>query len=547
MPPFMRVKEGRTRPSVAAILLSLACLLPVALAASSTGNLTVGSLTLPANASNTLRLVGLVHNDAANLSGGLQSEKVTLCKYEATFAEIANDGEPLLRVPLSVDVEEACFPQTSVVVTLDGLSGWVGFRPRIEGTAEVTTSARATVTPEILSTLASIGDRIAASDNDDRQPRFYEVVSGDHLLYSTAGLVVYQGDGELRIMGPEAHVKAAENVTTYTTGEETRGGTPNAHERVMRWLSIRYDAATVTMETTTPFLLAARSVPSLAWDGNATVANVRGSLHADGQEYAPARPGASAYVDGAFTGSLAPEKGGEAATLALAGDLRGTSLQASARVPVPATKAAFPWLPVIFGAVVVVAGTGAILALRHRRRHPKPVPRAREGEPEAAPPVAVAVVPARRGNGLVALVVGSPADRATAFEERADRLADGRSWLQAADLYGKVRRLDPARPKVAMKEGVALFHAGRLRLALASFHDAALLADDGDAEAWAARCLVRSGDVDAAEAIFLAGLARSPTMETLDTMETHADLAILRVRPKVRAALDSAWERVGNA
>lgn len=261
----MRPKEGRPYSSIGPLALSLVCLLPVALAVGSAGSLSVGSVTLPPNASNEGPFLGLVYNDASNLSSGsLQSGAVTLCKYEARFTEIAHE-EPLLRLPMSVDVQEACFNQTSVTVILDGKPGWIGVRPRIGGTVVVTASARADVEPHPLSDLATENSDVVASD-DSRKPRFTHVVSRDHLLYSTPGLVEYQGDGELRFMGPTAHVESAENKTDYRTGVERHGGTSNVHETILRWVVVRYNAATFTLDAATPFLL--RALPS---QGRATL------------------------------------------------------------------------------------------------------------------------------------------------------------------------------------------------------------------------------------------------------------------------------------
>lgn len=537
----MHVREARPRPSVA-VLLSLACFLPVALAATSTGSLTVSALTLPPDATSTGRFLGFIHNDAANLTGGIRADGITLCKYEVHYAEIAEE-EPLLRLPMSADVQESCFPQTSVTVTLQGERGWIGLRPRVGGMADVTISQRGQVEPRTLSDLGSVGARLGAS-GDTRQPWFSEVVEGDHLYYSAPGLVVYKGDGELRFLGPTAHVESAENVTEYRTGEETRGGTANAHERIMRWVVIRYDAATVTSKTTTPFRLAIRDVPRLAWDGNATAHGVRGTLHADGQDYTPERSGESAYVDGAFTSSLTPTKGGEAATLDMAGDLRGTSLLAkTAPVPAPVTRGFPAWTGLLILGAVIVTGGAVVLVLQQRRdrqatRGPAAGEPAAEPENAAAPVVDPAFTPPPWG----------PRTPPGAYLERAEDAASAGRHETAADLYRKAREQDPTATHLSLVEGISLLYVGKISEAMFAFGKAAMFSDTGEPEMWIADCALKCKQDDTAADFLMRALDRAGLRrEVLGEIVESERFAHLRQRPDVQAALERAVHpRIAN-
>lgn len=182
----------------------------------------------------------------------------------------------------------------------------------------------------------------------------------------------FEGKGELRFMGPDAQVDAAENSTRHETGEETRGGTPHVHERVMRWVVVKFENATLTLDSTTPWLLAARDAPAVSWDGNATAKGVRGYLNAQNANYETGLGSASAYFDGAFVGHLSPSRDGESAWLRLEGALRSTSLQPSTvKAPSPAGVVTWPWLIILSAAVLLSAGgaiAGTAKVMRHRQR-----------------------------------------------------------------------------------------------------------------------------------------------------------------------------------
>lgn len=492
----------------AALFLMALCgglLVPAVIAAPVAGDLTLkGPLRLPTGAEGSAAVAGLIFNDTANLSRlTVDAPTLRACRFESTYTEVGLP-EPVLSVPS--EPKKLCALLHDARASMSATdAGWVGLYGTPGARLEVAATAGSSITPRPYTPLASIGARGVGSTTDGpERPWYYQNVTGRNLLWSASGVATYDGPGKAKFLGPSLYIESAEGSSECETGT-----TPTtATQRLVRWCHLEWDSGVLTLETSSPFDLAARSVPSLRWDGRASLPPATGELRTATDAYEAADH--SAILDGRFTATLAPHRDG--AKMRVEGDLRDTTLSATARSLAPAPLGPAGWLPwVLVGAVAVGAGGGmAAVVTILRRRHKRQL----------------------QAQRLPFTVEDCEAAASACIVE--ERFAAALAWIQRA------RLLSPTSARLVSTEAFCHDRLGNAAEALQRYEEAHRLSTDGDAALNAARILRDMGDSPYhMEELLRSALRRSPEL-VVDLREEFPDL---ETREDWKRALREAGER----
>jgi hypothetical protein len=470
-----------------------------------------GALYFDTPAEGSLRALAFVDNAPERWTDfEATAPRAEACTFEQRDAEATIAGNTFHTI-MPDGKRHSCSNLTSVRVSLlpDGSNaGWVAFDAAGGGTLNATMPEG--IAPDANASIAT-GDANEACGGDAAspdQPIFCKTLRAAHLRTAATGALEYVGAGCLKVKGPDLRVESDRGVKTYTTDDTADQSMP-ARERVMRWLVVCFATGTVRFTTPGRVDVAAESAPRVVWDGNVTLTPDAGTLRAATGTYDATR--AAGWLNGAFTASLKPTADGCGVVARLDGEVRSTSLRfASAPTGPRVGPGGFEWAGLLVLGAVVVSVSAVVVA---KRRRPRVPPRDR--------------------------------DMAQAYSDRGEETADAGEYATAADLLARARKADPLMPKLALREGVYRFMAKDYRAALPVLEDAATLADDGEAEYWAAHAALALGDEETAAHYATCGLERAGLcMHSLSFYEFDPDFAALRERPRVRAALKAARARL---
>lgn len=243
-------------------------------------------------------------------------------------------GASPLNLMAATTTHRATYPLTDVTLRLvapatrSEWQGWLGVYPQ-HATRLNATMPTLQLHPR---PHGAVGNNPTPETEPDPQRHFYALLlDAPHLNATAAGTFTLTGPGALKLDGPTVELRAAENTTTFATGEQNP--TPGLCSIRREWVHLAYDAAAVTISTAAPLHLAL-DTSALAWNGTARVDLATGTL--DG---APQPAATTSFLDGAYAGTLTPLSGG---THAIA-FLRAESLMRPSPAPAPRW---FPSAPV---------------------------------------------------------------------------------------------------------------------------------------------------------------------------------------------------------
>ena len=428
-----------------------------------------------------------------------------LCIYELHVTEV-NRGGVRLSTPQRREPPR-CWnaPQARMESATNGNhSGWFGLDPH-DGSTITRTGGEFSSDPRAAHTLSSARGVVLAGDD---QPFFAKKMTGPLLYSEPTGTFSFRGGATLKLQGPDFWIVTATNRTRIDTGD-TFTDTPTGRESVRRWAVVTFDAAALTITTTEPLEVAARSA-TLDLDGTLYLTPTDGTLNATFREYPST--GKPERITGRFTATLTP-KAEDAATVALRGELQATSI-APRPAPVLGEPDGFPWgLAVAAVAVVTVAGTAFAVKL-HRRT-------AQESHAEALVKL-----------GRAALEDAAPRDGAPA------------DYGPAIKHFREAAGLAPDMADAWMGLGYAHYHAEQYAEAIEAFTRARPLVETGEAELMVAMCYAALGAGEqASEWLLQALVARELEMKTLEKMGDSLKGKI-DADPRLKAAHKAAVDRV---
>lgn len=544
--------------------------LPLAIAAPSTGAfVTRGAVgfTGTTNATFPSAVLYLPDTSRVGISGTFPLARV--CEYEWHSQEVSM-GSPLFWAP--VTKQGPCFDQRNLVLGLilgANNSGWLGIHPRAGGALDFTPSGSANLEPRPSVIIASpesdsVGTNTRQGERENAEQPWFNARSTEAVVVADqSGVAVQRGPAELKIKGADVTMRSDTNTTSYATGDTSADGP--VHERIQKWLVITFDVGEVTLTSdASPFQIAAGSA-TVDFNGTTRFIAASGDFDA-GAGKATANDGDTTTIEGSFTATLTPKPAGDALGVSLAGDTRDATLGfVRVAVPVPAAKSAFPWLWFGVGLVALVLVGGVVVAKKKRvrpiaairerlRKSTRPVPapaRERLERPQAAPPPPVsAAVPAPLVHAppgplsrALALHLDEETDVALSYVKRAKRMAEKGEYAAAVDNMEKARRVKPdVVPHAALLQGVWLYMERRYPQAATVFNDAMKEEKTGEAEFWAASCMVHLADEERAADLLVRALNRSSRFVLL-LVEDDEDFRPLRERDDVKAALERAREK----
>lgn len=488
-------------PAHAAVLLLL--LVPAASAVASTGEfVAAGSLRLPAAATQelTARAAYVVAADGDGFTQlTLHAETMRVHRFYREWAEARAGPHPNVRY----GGHNATYTLTNVTVTIADQDrfGWVGlYFPSEGGPVTLSASSGASL---LASTSTQVGEGLTpGQDPQDPAPHVhgYDWESDEPLLTVEArGALRQQGQGMLKLKGPDLRFQSDQNDSTVWTGSERDDLPAGTHRE--QWLFLEYAGATLVVEAAEPWKIAAHNSQA-EWVGTATFTPTEGQLHAGRAIYgAEGRP---ARVTGDLAARIAtlPQEGQVRLQVVLEGDLRDTTLpelNGRATTPLGLPPAGWGWVLAAIAIVLLVAG-GVLVARR------------------------------ARGAGL-----------ATDDRLALARLAAGReSYLEALEHVRAARARAPHDPRLLKEEGAYLAALGRVDDALKAYLEAAARSPDGDAEFQAGVLLLQHGDLDRAEGLLATALRRSPILVLEVLYDPAGTFDVLRGRPQFERAVDEA-------
>lgn len=505
--PKARAASVDARVRALAAALALLILAPAASAAASTGEfVATGSLRLPAGSTQelTARAAYLRAFDTEGFSQiSLEAETVRVHRFYREWAEVRVGAvQPNFRI----DGHDATYTLTNVTVTLverDRL-GWLGlYFPRQGGPLTLSSSGPAAL---VAGTPTQVGDGLTpGQDPEDPAPHVhgYDWESDDPLLtIETRGAILQQGEGMLKVKGPDLRFRSDQNETVEWTGSERDDAPAGQHRE--QWLFLEYVGATLLVETEEPFKVAAAESRA-SWTGTATFTPTEGELRAGRDVYlAEGRP---ARVTGTLEARILPEPADDQTRLRLDlhGDLVDTTLphaQGRVNLPLGIQPPGWTWLLVGLGLGILLVGIA--YAARRARARPNP-------------------------------------DLATDDRLALARLAAGReSYLEALAHVRAARAQAPADPRLLKEEGAYLAALGRIDEALKAYMEAAARSPDGDAEFQAGVLMLQHGDLDRAEGLLATALRRSPILVLEVLYDPAGTFDTLRGRPHFERAVDEA-------
>lgn len=329
----------------AAVVTLALILLPTATAETALGNLSLkGPLLLP----EATRTEGSLL--AALALGAITDARLTATHLDVTIYEqdflIAGETEIALPAkPRVFSLTEAVIQQTAPSSEF----AFAGVHPNegavIELFAENQTSARSSAYSFIET----------GSTVDTPNKAWYGREShGPQVLIDATSSMRACGPAAFKLLGFDLTIQGKENATAETIQTGRFQSDPLRGRYV--WIYAETESGCLDLGPGGT-LKAAVKAAFLTWDGRAIFVPTTGEIHSDASTYSPA--GRQAYLDGAFTGHMAPSLDGRTASLRVEGDMRGTDL---ASVPVPQPSfvpgGALTWVFVV-GAAVCAAG-GAV-------------------------------------------------------------------------------------------------------------------------------------------------------------------------------------------
>lgn len=534
------------------LLLAGALAVPFAIAASSAGEfVTRGAVDFTGTTDATFPTAVLFLGDTSqvDISGSFPLARV--CLHEWRSAEIGVVSPPLFSTP--IEKKGPCFDQRNLALSLTpsgNHSGWLGVHPSPGGSLAFTPNGTATLEPASSFTFASpeadtFGTDASGPDREKPdQPVFVARSAEPSVTASQAGVAVQVGPGELKIKGADVVMRSDTNESEYRTEDTSAQG--SVGERVQRWLVVTFPAGEVTITSNAaPFQVAASSA-TVAFDGIARFVPESGGLQFGETTY-PADRGEAATVDGSFSAIVTPTSGGDALGLTLRGDARSASF---VQVPAPATGAAFPWLWVGVGAVALVLVGGAAVAVKRYDLRPVAAVReriqARHHKPKPTPlpayvgPTSPASPEPAAPESRVAI-----AQVAESYAERAHAAALAENWPVAVDLLERALRAHPELPDGHLDLGGALLDSGKPEEAIPVLEKAAKESETGEAEMLCAVASVKMRAEGQAEGYLLDALGRKELHpDVLAEIQERPELAKVRERPRVKAAIDAATTRL---
>lgn len=503
-----------------ALLLAL-LLLPVASGSTASGVFTLeGQARLPHGTELAFRPVLAFHNDTATFQTlVLRSPRVEV--HEAFSQKLAVGlGEHAVLVPVKGDSNETTYQDVEIRLAAGSRDGALALYPSPDAETTLWAADPVFVEASDRTEAASIFPGEEGKSGPFANGGYYsEVVERPHLRIQGSGHLLYEGEGVLKVMGPDLELRSSNGMRTIPTGWETSSDTPGV--RTQRWAVIFFDPGTLQVETASDWLMAAPEVQG-RWDGRAILGGTQGELHTDEGTF---QTMGMALLEGRFNGHFLAASDGDRLQmlLELEGDVTSTNLE-----PMSVGAAAGPWrlgatqLVLLFAAVVAAAGatagTGVWLT---RRRHAPHL----SDEPEPA----AHVFPFS-----VEDCVAAAADA-----------ADDEDWPRAAEWLQRVRRMAPHSARTCADLAHAYCQMGQLEEGLRLYAEASRLSSDGEADFNAAVLALESGRGHEEVEEWL-GRALERTPSYVVDVETDPAFEALRGRGAFEKMVRRAWERADD-
>ncbi len=455
--------------------------------------------------------------------------RANVCYHFHRWVSVNVTGDPARS---AVTKQDPCSERTNVrAVVAQNESGWMAFVPA-SGASVSFTGEGAKLEPKLLTRMASPGPGEGGSVTDwegPKDPAFIKTVAGPHLIGTLGyGRAMIEGGGLLKVKGSTVLLESDQGAEQMPTGDTTTQ-TPTVQELDRRWVTLEYDAGTVTLDNASGVQIAATAPPTLAVAGSLDFSPLAGWVNTTGLTYSAT--GSPATMNGTLRATLTPtttQTGDAVARVDLTGSLDQTTLKGTARAPFRAEVAGPSWAAVLGIALAAVVCVGAATyARRHRRT--------RTARPSLA--VELEAPSSRRERAEAAAMKAEEAER-MASSAHPDHVRSLRETALA--FWNDAIQADDSNREHWEAYGLALARLDHHREALAAYARA-MPSPQGTAEAHAALSYLLLGDFDAAEGAIVAALEAPDLLWDIPVdVATGRGFEPIRDRPRVRAALDRA-------
>lgn len=396
-----------------------------------------------------------------------------------------------------------CHEETDLAITAGGSA--TDPRDYFAAYPKTPDSMRVTLQSEGLREEAAAGSHQFNSRDADRSTpadpkanEWYLVRANDSVVVTGVASVEGIFSGCLKFHGPSVDTSSTSGSQHYTTTQTDSGGI--LHTTTVEWLYVCVQDAALTITGNSPILMGVNAM-SATTQGSLHFTSTGGNLASDHFTYE------TKAKDADLTGTLTTNFSASS-QLHVVGSLNSAMM---ARARIPTSPLASNWGKAgVLGAVLLGGGLMVGAVVLYRRRAAQVVL-------QAAPPAATVPSPARVAREFAAI----------------GELGMAIEFARAA------RQEQPGDADLALQEGLWLFRLGQYAEALRAFDAAILLTTSGEPEYWAARTAIRLGQHDAAEVYAARGLDRARSEGIVSLFAQSRELAGLRGRASVRAALEA--------